>query len=96
VGNNNFDPDGKLTREQAATMLSRLADVIGKQFPENETKFDDKDIISEYAVQAVGGAEAAGIMNGTGDNKFSPKGAYTREQSIITILRMYDFLNSVG
>ena len=29
-------------------------------------------------------------MNGTGSNQFTPDGAYTREQSIATTLRLYD------
>ena len=31
-----------------------------------------------------------GVVSGVGNNTFSPKGAYTREQSIVTMLRMYN------
>ena len=34
--------------------------------------------------------QAAEIMGGTGDNMFSPLGDYTREASIVTILRLFD------
>lgn len=32
-------------------------------------------------------------MNGVGNNRFDPKGSYTTEQSIVTMLRMYRYLN---
>lgn len=37
--------------------------------------------------------QKSGIMGGTGNNQFSPAGSYTREQSIATILRVYDLVN---
>ena len=33
-------------------------------------------------------------MNGTSPNEFTPKGLYTREQSIVTILRLYDWVSN--
>jgi len=85
-----FTPNASLTREQAATMLARLATAIGKPFPVKATTFGDKGTISDWALEAVGQVQAAGIMNGTSPTNFSPKGPYTREQSIVTMLRMYD------
>ena len=32
--------------------------------------------------------QASGIMGGVGNNQFNPQGSYTREQSIVTIMRM--------
>jgi len=37
--------------------------------------------------------QAADIMGGVGNNIFSPHGTFTREQSIITILRLFEFLS---
>ena len=93
VGGGYFNPRGTLTREQAATMLSRLAYAIGVPLPEHEATFSDNDAISDWAIGAVGQVQAAGIMGGTGDNMFSPRGSYTREQSIVTILRLFDFVS---
>ena len=36
--------------------------------------------------------QKSGVMGGVGDNKFDPKGSYTREQSIITMLRTHDIV----
>jgi hypothetical protein len=90
VGDNKFDPDAKLTREQAAVMLSRLADALGKPLAAKDATFADNAKISSWAIEGVGQVQAAGIMSGVGDNTFAPKEPYTREQSIITMLRLWD------
>lgn len=92
TGNGNFSPDSDLTREQAATMLARLAAAMEQPLEEAAPTFDDSESVSSWASDAVGQVQAAGIMSGTGDNKFSPAGAYTREQSIITIMRLFDIV----
>lgn len=96
VGNNNFAPNDKLTREQAATMLARLAAAIGKPLTEQAATFADNNNTSSWAVEAVGQIQAAGIMGGVGNNTFDPQGAYTREQSIVTVLRLYDVVKTSG
>ena len=90
VGNNQFNPDGQLTREQAATILVRLADAMGKPLPEGTASFADNASIASWAMDAVGRVQAGGLMDGVGNGLFSPQGSYTREQSILTILRLYE------
>ena len=90
IGNNQFDPNGELTREQAATILVRLADALGQPLPEGTASFADNSSISSWALESVGRAKAGGIMDGTGNNRFSPQGAYTREQSIMTAYRLFE------
>lgn len=89
TGNGAFDPNGQLTREQAATMLSRLSAALGKPLTAGTATFDDNASISSWASEAVGQMQASGVMGGTGGNQFSPKQSYTREQSIVTIMRLY-------
>ena len=89
VGDNKFAPNDSLTREQAATMLSRLADALKKPLPNQPSSFADNDSISTWAIDSVGQVQVTGIMGGVGNNTFSPKGAYTRDQSIMTMLRLY-------
>ncbi len=90
VGNNNFSPDGKITREQAATLLQRTAEFLGKNEEIESLNFVDDSDISNWAKQSVSFVSKLGIMNGVGDNKFSPKGSYTREQAYITIYRLFE------
>ena len=92
VGNGKFEPDRSLTREEAATMLARLADAMGKPLPQKMSTFADNNGISNWAIEAVGQVQAAGIMQGMGNDTFMPKGPYTREQSIVAIMRFYDLL----
>lgn len=85
-----FDPTGKLTREQAAVILARLAAAMGNPLPDSTVDFSDSDSISSWALEAVGQVKSIGVMSGVGGGKFAPKGEYTREQSIITIKRLND------
>jgi len=90
VGGGRFDPNAGLTREQAAAMLSRLAVAVGKPLARKAASFADNAQIEEWAFNAVGQVQEANIMRGVGDNRFAPKDPYTREQSIVTILRLFD------
>ena len=92
IGDNKFDPDAKLTREQAAAMLARLASVLDMAMPEEAPTFADNDNISPWAFDSVGFVQAAHIMSGVGDNIFAPLSEYTREQSIATMLRLFYFM----
>ena len=46
-----------------------------------QNKFDDAEIISEYAKDAVSCLSELGIINGTGDNLFSPLDTATRAEA---------------
>jgi len=97
VGNNRFNPNASLTRQEAAVMLSRLSDVLDHPFPwtrpRNIDAFVDMGDVSSWATEGVTRAQAAGVMGGVGDNYFAPNLPYTREQSIITMMRMLDIIN---
>jgi len=90
VGNGNFNPNGTITRQEAAVMLSRLIERIDQPLPIVAPTFADNAQIAGWATQAVGQIQAAGIMGGVGNNQFNPTGNFTREQSIITMLRLFD------
>lgn len=95
TGNGNFTPSGTLTREQAATMLSRAADYLGISSSGEGISFADSANISSWAedgvkfISSLVSSENSNVMGGVGDNKFSPKGSYTIEQSILTVYRLF-------
>ncbi len=89
IGGGKFDPDGKITREQAAVMLAQLSRAVGKHLSEIPPAFSDNDKIATWAFIQVGQIQGAGIMSGVGGNAFAPKERYTREQSIVTIWKLY-------
>ena len=95
VGNDRFDPNSPITREQAAVMLSRLAGALGRNLAASNSTFADNAQASSWAVNAVGEVSAVGLMGGTGNNMFSPRADYTKEQSIVTIVRLHDLADAV-
>lgn len=85
-----FRPDAAITREEAATMLARMTELIGLQPDKSAAPaYSDQTQISDWAQDAISTVSAAGIMNGTGNGRFTPKGTYTLEQAIATMLRIY-------
>ena len=92
VGDGKFAPFEPLTREQAATMLARLANVLGKPMPKDASTFADNGAVALWAAEGVGQVQTTGIMTGIDGNLFDPQGAYTREQSIITMMRLFDYI----
>lgn len=80
VTEDKFMPGETLTREQMATIIYRAYSLYGDE-KTSAVAFDDDKDISQYAKEAVGVLAAKGIINGTGNNKFSPKGIVTRAQA---------------
>ena len=92
VGDGKFAPNGLLTREQAAIVLAQLAAALDKPLPEQMPSFRDNARISDWARFAVGQVQAGGIMGGVGNNAFAPRDLYTKEQSIVTMLYLFDWV----
>lgn len=88
IGGGKFAPDDLLTREQAASILVDMAEKLGGSVAASAPTFADNASISGWAQTKVGQAQASGIMGGVGNNRFDPKGSYTREQSMVTMLRL--------
>jgi len=90
TGNNKFTPNGKFNREQAARMLLNVSKVISGIDVENAppSGFADIGNAADWAIDAIDFCFANEIMRGTGNNMFSPKATYTREQSIVTFDRI--------
>ena len=86
-----FAPDDFLTREEAATIIVRM---INREMPMAVTEmffeYEDNNEISQWASEAVQIMSNLGFMNGTGENKFEPKGTYTAEQAVATLVRVYE------
>ena len=85
IGKNKFNPLGEITRQEAAVMLKRTADIIGAE--------TNKDIsVSEgdsWAKEGIAFAIKNNIMSGTGDN-FDAYGKFTKEQALTTLVRFYE------
>ena len=89
--NGNFDADGKLTREMAAVVLTRLWQLTGDALPADESvlaNYQDAAQISAWAREGTAVATQAGLIGGTGAG-FSPKGDLTVEQAVTLIARLF-------
>ncbi len=74
IGNNKFNPDGYMTRAEAAAVFSRLLALSERA---NISDFKDVDSDAWYA-ESLEKCVAAGILNGDGSN-LNPSGYITRE-----------------
>lgn len=91
VGNNKMNPEGTLTREQAATILGRLHKYTPTADLSELNKFSDRASISEYSRAYVAEAVEEGYINGYTNGTFRPAGTIKRGE-IAKIL--YFFLGS--
>ena len=84
-----FDPNGKVTREQAMTMLMRYAKYKGMDVSATVelTKYTDVDQIGDWAQDAVHWAVAVGLINGTTPTTLEPQGQSTRAQVATILMR---------
>ena len=90
---NIFAPDDNITREEAAAILYRMAEYMNIELPMimNVVYYYDENQISDWAHDAVVAMREMLVMNGTSDYDFTPKGTYTVEQAIATMLRLYEY-----
>ncbi|MBE6911077.1 MAG: hypothetical protein E7473_00980 [Ruminococcaceae bacterium] len=92
-----FAPKDTLTREEAATILSRTIDKTwdGKNIEEKHVTFYDYWDISDWAEESIVEMYSFGIINGTGVKEngnvvISPKNKLTAEQAITMVVRLYE------
>lgn len=88
-----FDPEGELTREQAATLLSKAAEKYWSLETETSLTYEDAWLISGWARFYVTWVNENGVMTGITTESFVPQGAYTVEQAVATVVRLYNLLN---
>ncbi len=86
-----FAPDDNLTREEAATIIIRMLDVTSPmEATELWYEYGDIDNISNWALTSVQRISNLGFMQGVGDNRFAPQDTITKEQAIVTAIKVYD------
>ena len=88
VGNNRFDPDGNITREQMATILYRYCSGKGLDTSKRGdlSGFPDGNKVGSWAKDAVQWTVAEGIISGS-DGKLLPQGNATRAQVATILMR---------
>lgn len=96
VGNGAYEPERSITREEAALMLARARFLCTNTMGYSTEYFADYSEVSDWAKRAVRHMKSSGVMQGVGDNKFDPKGTYSREMSVVTFVRQSNLKISGG
>jgi len=77
-----FDPQGVITREEMAVMLTRAYTLEqGQGKPTVERAYRDADLISGWAKPYVTQATELGLVSGRGNGLFAPAAALTRAEA---------------
>ncbi|WP_432402880.1 S-layer homology domain-containing protein [Wukongibacter sp. M2B1] len=94
-----FDPNGKITREEMAVVVSNI---LSKKLDEEINGDDkvkaleDKEDISGWARDAINKVINLGIIEATKDLRINPQEELTREQTSVILYRVYNILmNSI-
>lgn len=91
-----YDPEGAITRQEAACMLARSYEILDPEDHRNELHscwdYTDYDTVDFWARDDVATVVGLGVMGSTSDaaDVFDPLGTYSREQAVLTFLRLYE------
>ncbi|MDR2089545.1 MAG: S-layer homology domain-containing protein, partial [Clostridiales Family XIII bacterium] len=82
VGGNSFAPDRNVSRQDFAVILVRYSEFAKTKLPSTRqpVTFADETQIAGYAKNAVRTLYAGAIINGVGQNTFSPAASATRAE----------------
>jgi len=81
-----FDPEGYITRQEAAKIVATIKDCIDYNYNQIN-KFIDKNNIADWAKPYVEGVIESGYMNGLPDNIFAPTNYISRAEVAVVLSR---------
>jgi len=91
-GNGDFGPDGKITREQAMSMIARAMKLTGLEAGLTDSDvsgalagFTDADSASAYAKTGISACVKAGIVSGRTGGLIAPKDNITRAEAAVMV-----------
>lgn len=81
-GNNKFDPNAPVTRQEMAAILYRYASYKGYDVSKTNdlSSFNDASQVASWAKDAMGWAVGSYVINGKGAGRLDPTGTATRAQ----------------
>lgn len=74
----NFGIGNKITRQDFAVMVLRMAEISGTKLSDSSEEFTDINDVSDYAKDSVLKLKASGIMSGDESGAFNPQSFSTR------------------
>ena len=87
VKNGKFLPDQPITRQEAASIIAKIADIKAKDKKNSSKSFTDKGSISDWAKDSVNTAVSYGVINGYPDGSFGPDKNITRAEAATMLYR---------
>lgn len=93
VGNNKFEPDRAITREEMAKMITNayskltgksVSDIVGT----SNSKFTDFSNVTSWAKNYVKALENLSVLDGYADGSFKPASSATRAETVKTIVEL--------
>ena len=95
MGDNLFEPNSSITRQQMAVLyLSLIENYFGMKMDADLSlldQFSDKDQIAGWAQRAVAAMVGINMLYGRSKDTFDPKGESTRAEAAALIRRFYDY-----
>lgn len=89
-----YDPEGAITRQEAACMLARSYEKLDREDHRQAlySSYADYDAMADWAVDSISAMVGLGIMGSisTSEMIFDPQGTYSREQAVVTFLRLWE------
>ncbi len=93
IGNNKFNPDVSITRQEMMVLTERALRMLNKLQVQGTAsdldKFADKALVAAYAVNSVASVVKEGLIVGSGDN-VNPLGNTTRGEAAVFLHRIYN------
>lgn len=91
-GDGSFDPNGLITRQEAATMMVRAYRALGGTLPQEAGtfRFADESQIAEYALKSVQALAYWSVLQGREDGRFAPQDPITIEEAMLCYIRLYE------
>lgn len=91
IGDNRFNPEGEISRQDMMVILVRVMDSIGYDLPQSEMiladKFSDSALVADYAEIPVSRLVASEIIIGS-DGRISPLNGATRAEVAVILDRI--------
>lgn len=87
-----FEPDGAVSRQEAAAMITRVADLfmyVGTNYRLNTA---DSSNVAPWASFYVRWVMDKGIMSADENNRFNPDGTVSVQQAITAVSRLFDLI----
>ncbi len=93
-GEYTFAPDDKLTREEAAVILYRIAKYADTEMPavKVDMTYSDNGEISDRAVAPVYSLKVSGFVSNSDGEKFNPNANYTVGETISSFVKLNEFI----